>query len=77
MINELYELSKVMERYGVQEESYALNYNEISYKECICVTLDSGEVLKLSQISNMQNQDVLKRNILFQKAKKRIHGTQT
>ncbi len=54
MINELYELSKVMERYGVQEESYALNYNEVSYKECICVTLDSGEVLKLSQILNMQ-----------------------
>ena len=54
MINELYELSNAMMQHGIHEKSYAMNYNDVSYKNCICITLSDGEVTEFFPISNSQ-----------------------
>lgn len=58
MINELYELSEAMKKCGVQEELYAQNYNDVSYKKCICATLSGGKVRELSPISSAQKTNI-------------------
>lgn len=54
MINELHELSRIMREYGVSETIYAQNYSEVSYKKCVCVSMQQGRICRISPITSTQ-----------------------
>ena len=54
MINELYELSRAMRECGVSETIYAQKYSEVSYKNCVCVSLIQGRICGISPVTSTQ-----------------------
>ena len=54
MINELYELSRAMRECGVSETIYAQKYSEVSYKNCVCVSLMQGRICGISPVTSTQ-----------------------
>lgn len=58
MINELYELAQAMQKSHVLGDTYAQNYNEVSYKECIHVCIADGHISKISSITQAQKANI-------------------
>ena len=58
MINELYEVARAMQKSHVLVDTYAQNYNEVSYKEGICVCVADGHIRKISSISQEQKANI-------------------
>lgn len=58
MINELYELAQAMQNSHVLGDRYAQNYNEVSYKKCVCVCIADGHISKISSITQAQKANI-------------------
>ena len=58
MINELYELAEAMEKHRIEGTTYAQNYNDVSYKECVCVCLSGGQVCDISPVTPTQKANI-------------------
>lgn len=51
MINELYQLAEVLEKAGELKEKWHKDYNTLSKEKCYKITVNNGEVVGLSKVS--------------------------